>query len=60
MRAGYISVPIAMRVTGDEPEIAAKTAQDKIAAIPIPPGIPAVKDFATLIKRFEILPFVII
>ena len=59
-RAGYIKDPIAIRVTGDEPEIAANTAQDRTAESPSPPGIPAVKDFAKLINLWEMLPFVMI
>jgi hypothetical protein len=52
--------PIAIRVTGEDPEIAAKIPQDKIAAKPNPPGMPAVKALAKLISLFEILPLVII
>ena len=59
MRAGYITEPIASMVTMEEPEIAAKAAQESTAATARPPGIGEVSTVITLIRRTAMLPRVI-
>ena len=56
INAGYKIVPTAIRVTGLEPEIAAKIAQLRTLAMAIPEGIGAVKAEASLISLLDILP----
>ena len=53
-------VPTANRVTIDEPEIAAKKAQDKIHAAPRPPGQAQVAARIILMRRTEMAPCVMI
>lgn len=52
-------VPTANKVTGEEPEIAAKTAQDNIVATASPPGKGLVMLTARSISRFAMAPRVI-
>ena len=59
-KEGYIIDPIAIKVTGDEPDMAAKKTQALIAVTARPPGSQPTVAFAILINRFEIVPSVII
>ena len=54
--AGYMTVPIASIVTIDEPDIAAKTAHERMVATASPPGSGLVTDETTAIRRSAIEP----
>ena len=60
IKAGYISVPMASKVTVPDPETAAKAAQDMIVAIANPPGIGAVNEVIKSISLDAIPPLDII
>lgn len=53
-------VPTAKRVTIEDPEMAAKKAQERIHVAPKPPGKAQVAVRITLIRRTDMAPFVII
>jgi hypothetical protein len=57
--AGYMIAPTANMVTGEEPEIAANTAQDSIAATARPPGKGAVRTRIISISLAATDPWVI-
>ena len=54
--AGYITAPTASRVAGDEPDMAANSAQLRIVAKPRPPGIHSVAARTISIRRSAIEP----
>ncbi len=54
--AGYITAPTATSVTVPDPVTAANIAQAKIAAIASPPGMAAVSDCITRIRRVAMPP----
>ena len=55
----YSMVPMAITVAGAEPDRAAKNAQAKTSARPIPPRTLPTKQFANFTMRREMPPFVI-
>jgi hypothetical protein len=59
-RAGNIIEPTAIKVTGEEPEIAAKTIQAATAATAKPPGRPAKRARISSTKRRAMPPAVMI
>ena len=56
MRAGYIIVPIAITVTGLDPEIAAKNMQPPTVAMARPPGSHPTRARANATSRFAMSP----